>query len=111
MDNIEQHIVHALEFTGYKVYNGTFTSTDNAYFVFLIDLYPDFFGNDIAIYGVNHIYVHFYCPITMNTTALRKQIREAIQAEGFTYPSEVNATDEHMQHIVYEFEVEGFLNG
>lgn len=109
--NVEKRIIAALEFTGYKVYNNTFTSTDRAYFVFLINVDPDLFANDEAQYGVNDISLHFYCPVTQNTVTLRKQIKRAIQDAGFTYPYEVDASDEHMQHIVFEFEGEEFLHG
>lgn len=110
-ESVNEKIVNALAFTGYKVYANTFTSTDPAYFVFLIDVDPDMFANDEAQYGVNDVSLHFYCPITQNTVALRKQIKRAIQTAGFTYPNEVDASDEHLQHIVFEFEGEEYLNG
>ena len=109
-ENVEKHIIHALEFTGYKVYNNTFTSTENQYFVFLINVDPELFANDEAQYGINDITLHFYCPVTQNTVALRKQIKRSLQAEGFTFPNEVDASDEHMQHIVFEFEGEEYLH-
>lgn len=108
---IEQRIIAALEFTGYKVYNNTFTSTDRAYFVFVINISPELFANDEAQYGINNITLHFYCPVEQDTVALRKQIKRSLQAAEFTYPNEVDASDEHMQHIVFEFEVEEYLNG
>ena len=107
--NVEKRIISALEFTGYKVYNNTFTSTDNAYFVFMINVNPELFANDEAQYGINDISLHFYCPVTQNTVTLRKDIKRALQSAGFTYPNEVDASDEHMQHIVFEFEVEEWL--
>ena len=109
--NVEKRIIAALEFTGYKVYNNTYTSTDRAYFVFVVNVNPEMFANDEVQYGINDISLHFYCPVTQNTVTLRKQIKKALQTEGFTYPIEVDASDEHMQHIVFEFEVEEYLNG
>lgn len=110
-DSINKRIVDALAFTGYKVYINTFTSTDDQYFVYLQNVYPELFANDNAQYGVNYIMLHFYCPVTQNTVRLRKQIKRALQVAGFTYPNEVDASDEHLQHIVFEFEVEEFLDG
>lgn len=110
-DNVEKRIRSALAFTGYKVYNGTFTSTDKYYFVFLIDVVPRMFADDVVQYGIDSIALHFYCPVTANTVDTRKQVKLALQDAGFTYPSEVNASDEHMQHIVFEFQAEEYLYG
>jgi len=108
---IENRIITALEFTGFKVYNGTYTSTDRAYFVFNINIDPELFANDEAQYGINDIRLHFYCPVEMDTVSLRKQIKRSLQDAGFTYPFEVDASDEHMQHRVFDFEIEEYLNG
>jgi hypothetical protein len=107
--NVEKQIINALEFTGYKVYNNSFTSTDPAYFVFMINVNPELFANDEVQYGVNDISLHFYCPLTQNTVELRRQVKDALQNAGFSYPYEVDASDEHMQHIVFEFEGEEWL--
>jgi len=109
-DSVNKRIVDALAFTGYPVYANTFTSDEQAYFVFLIDVLPDMFANDFAQYGINDISLHFYCPVTQNTVKLRKQIKAALQSAGFTYPTELDVSDEHMQHIVFEFEVEEYLD-
>ena len=110
-DTVNKRIVDALAFTGYKVYINTFTSTDNQYFVYLQNVDPELFANDEAQYGINAITLHFYCPVTQNTVRLRKQIKRALQSAGFTYPFEIDVSDEHLQHIVFEFEVEEYLNG
>lgn len=110
-DSINNRIVDALAFTTYPVYINTFTSTERAYFVYLQNVTPELFANNDAQYGVNEISLHFYCPVTQNTVTLRKQIKRALQSAGFTYPVEVDASDEHLQHIVFEFEVEEWLDG
>lgn len=109
-DNVEKRLIEALAFTGYKVYNGVFTSDDDVYFVFVNDVTPVYFGDDTALYAVNLLQLHLYCPLTQNTTVLRKSVKRALEDAGFTYPSEVNATDEHMQHIVFEFESEEYID-
>lgn len=107
---MESRIVSALAFTGYGIYNNTYTGTDNAYFVFLIDIMPRMFANDEAQYAINDVSLHFYCPVTQNTVELRKQIKKAIQDAGFTFPNELDVSDEHLQHIVFEFEGEEYVD-
>ena len=109
-DSVNKRIVDALAPTGYKVYTNSYTGGDDAYFVFLVDVTPELFANDEAQYVVNSLTLHFYCPLTQNTVALRKQIRGLIQSAGFTFPNETDASDEHYQHIVYDFENEEYVD-
>lgn len=71
---------------------------------------PDSFGDDgpeVIRYLIRVIY---HAPLrgssgeTNNTMAIRKALRQAIFAAGFTYPSVDNLTDEVGQRFVYEFE-------
>lgn len=109
-ESVNEKIVNALATTGYKVYTNSYTGGDDVYFVFLNDIVPQLFANDEAQYVINNLSLHFYCPLTMNTIALRKEIKKLIQAAGFTFPNEIDASDEHYQHIVFEFEGEEFVD-
>lgn len=108
--SVNAKLVNALESTGYKVYTNSYTGDDEVYFVFLNDVVPELFANDEAQYVVNNLTLHLYCPLTMNTVALRKQIKNLIQSAGFTFPNEMDASDEHYQHIVFDFEGEEFVD-
>jgi len=110
-ETVNARVVNALAPTGYKVYTNSYTGGDDVYFVFLLDVVPDFFANDVVQYVINNFTLHLYCPLTMNTVALRKQIKSLLQDAGFTYPNEMDASDEHYQHIVFDFECEEYVDG
>lgn len=50
------------------------------------------------------VQVHWFLPHGVNPTIKRTQIRRALKAADFTYPSVVNASDNDGQHYVFECE-------
>jgi len=51
-----------------------------------------------------NVQVHYFCPLTKNSLAIRKQIKQFLFAAGFTWPSVTDATDGDGQHWVFECE-------
>ena len=96
-------IKEVLDVFGYKVSTNIYTGSEQIYFVISVNAFPDDFADD----GPQHIKylcsVHLYCPHLFSTTVLKKQVKKALHDAGFTYPTEIDASDE-TQHIVFEFE-------
>lgn len=101
---IDKTIRTALSPFEYACYHNTYTGTDEVYFVFNYNVLPMAFSDDSPFYNQYLCQVHLYCPITMNTITLAKQIKIAIENAGFTYPEQEDASDEDNQHLVFEFE-------
>ena len=108
-ETVNKMLVDALAFTGYEVSFNTYIGTSPTYFVFLVNSVPTYFTDDEVMYVINNVDLHFYCPITMNTTELRKNVKKALQSAGFTYPIETDVSDERSQHFLYEFEIEEYV--
>ena len=107
---LNQRVIDALAtVTDIPVYFNTYTGNALSYFVFTNNAVPEYFTDNEVMYVVNNVDLHFYCPETLNTTALRKQLKKALQTAGFTYPIETDVSDEHMQHFLYEFEIEEYV--
>ena len=102
--SVESNIKSALAFTGYPCYRNVYTGTDTTYFVIMADTDPVNFADNAPRHERFSIMLHFVAPITFSDVTLRKQIKDALFAAGFTYPSTVNASDEKQTRIVYEFE-------
>ncbi|MEN6594696.1 MAG: hypothetical protein ABFC31_07125 [Clostridiaceae bacterium] len=82
----------------------TYTGTATTYFVIYADTIPANFANDEPRSERFLIQLHFFCPITTDTTTVRKQIKDAISAAGFSYPSMVNGGDDKTVRLIFEFE-------
>lgn len=74
------------------------------YIVFNYSMIPADFGDDDAEHYLALVQVHLYAPHEKNTVELRRKIKAAIVAAGFTRPSVTPASDERGQHYVFEFE-------
>ena len=100
---MNRKIKEVLDVYGFPVATNTYTGDEDIYFVMTINAFPDDFADD----GPQHIKylcsVHLYCPHTFNTMGIKRQIKKALHDAGFTYPTEIDASDE-TQHIVFEFE-------
>lgn len=104
---INDAIRTALSYYGhfeYPCYANTYTGKDDTYFVFNYNVVPDSYGDDEPEYARYIIQVHFYCPMTLDTVEIAKKVRLALEKMGFTYPEQVDASDEEGQHIVFECE-------
>lgn len=101
---IDKTIRTALSPFEYACYRNTYTGTDETYFVFNYDVVPDAYYDDSPYYNKYLCQVHLYCPITTNTIVIAKNIKVALENAGFTYPEQVDASDEDGQHLVFEFD-------
>lgn len=108
-ESVNKRIMDALAFTGYDVSFNTYVGNESSYFVFLVNAVPEYFTDDEVMYVINNIDLHLYCPVTTNTTQLRKDVKKALQTAGFTYPAETDLSDEHSQHFLYECEIEEYV--
>jgi hypothetical protein len=104
--SIDDRIMGAVASTGYPCAANIYTGTAQAYFVFDYIVLPDDFADDDPQHERHLVQLHFFAPHTLNTVAIRKNIRDLIQA-AFMRPSETPAHDEKKQHYVFEFEDTG----
>lgn len=89
----------------WEAYEGSQDKKLSRYFVFNYDVVPCTFGDNDAPLERYLIQLHYFCPLGENTVRLRRQIKRSIATtEGFTIPSETNASDKAGQHYVFEFE-------
>lgn len=102
---------------GYPCEQISYDGTAETYFTFNMFSTPDDFADDEAGAEVWTIQLHLFAPFTLDTTTLRKQIKAAIRAAGFTAPSMVDASesvrvaDGTEQHLVFEFEISTSCGG
>lgn len=62
-------------------------------------------GDDGIAEDVHRVYLHYFCPVGVNSLADRRALRGAIMADdGFAAPTITPASDEYSQHYVFEFE-------
>ncbi len=102
--SIASTVRDALAFTSYPVAQNLYTGAESRYFVFNYQTVPLAHADDSPDYERVLMQVHLYCPNTMNTMTLKKQVKDALENAGFTYPSSENVGDETAQHIVFECE-------
>ena len=63
----------------------------------------ELFGDDVAHDMVTSIQVHLFLPRKENFFSIRKQLRDALITQGFTFPEMTNNSIEgEMRHIVLE---------
>ncbi len=51
------------------------------------------------------VQVHYYLPFNQNPNAKKRQIAQALNEAGFTYPSIYNASDKSGQHYTFQCEI------
>ena len=108
--SVASDVKAAVSFTGYPVQQVSYGGADSTYFALNMNAFPDDFSDDAPQHDRWLVQLHLFAPFTLNTTTIRRQIRNALFAAGFTYPSQVDAsertraTDGTEQHVVFEFE-------
>lgn len=64
------------------------------------------YGDDTAQDMVASIQVHLFLPASANFYGIRKELRDALISQGFTYPDMVNnsleGNNSEIRHIVFE---------
>lgn len=105
---INSTLINTLKSIVPNVYPDVYTGKETEYIVFIYDIRPDNYGDDIPFHLTYDVRVHYLAPLKKDVTQKRIAIIQAISNIDFaTYPSEVNATDEDGQHFVYDFEMIG----
>ena len=104
---INERIIAALNY-GEPVKPDKYTGTATTYFTFNYATNGDDYADDAPEHEKYFIQVHFVCPLSYDSVARCKDIKQKISAAGFTWPAWIPANDDKAQHIVFEFEdVEG----
>lgn len=109
--SVASQIRAAVAFTGYPCEQIRYDGSADTYFTFNMFSTPDDFGDDEPGADIWNIQLHLFAPFELDTTRLRRQIKTAIRAAGFTAPSMVDASeavrvaDGTEQHLVFEFEI------
>ena len=92
---------------GYPVAQGAYTGTATVYITFNYTTNPECFAGDEPDAEVYLLQIHLVAPATTNTTTLQKTIKDLLMANGYPYPSTVDASDDPTeQHIVFETETD-----
>lgn len=105
---INKTLIDALKPICKNVYPDVYTGKETEYIVFLYDIRPDNFGDDIPFHLTYDVRVHYVAPLKKDVIANRIAIMRAINNIDYaTYPEETNASDEEGQHFVYDFEMIG----
>ena len=102
--SVHSDIKAALAGLGYPVATNVYTGSAQTYFVITLNTLPADFADDEPQHLRNLIMLHLYAPHELNTVTLRKDVARALMGAGFTYPSITDASDEQIQHIVFECE-------
>lgn len=103
--SVDARLVAALDPFGYDVENGVSFSKNRTYFAFTYFTIPADYADDEPCHERCLVSVHFFCPLDVNVTALKKTVRQALYAADFTWPSIVDASDENGRHLVFECEI------
>lgn len=99
---LNEKIVNTIETaTGVSCYYLTYTGDDEVYFVFNYFMRPEMFSNQ-AQFERYRIQLHLFAPVIYNSCELKKIVKNALEQNGFTYPTETDASDNETQHTVFE---------
>lgn len=102
--NVNERVIDALKGFSLPCAANDYIGEEETYFVFSISPVPVDFADDAPQHVKNLVQLHLYCPHTLNTVKLRKQVKARIFNAGFTYPTETDASERETQHVVFEFE-------
>ncbi|MBQ8616387.1 MAG: phage tail protein [Clostridia bacterium] len=103
--SVDSMLVAALTPFGFDVDNGVSFSKGRTYFAFNYTVIPADYADDAPCHERYLVQVHFFCPLDMNVTTLKKSVRQALFAAGFTWPAIVPDSDENGRHLIFECEI------
>jgi hypothetical protein len=116
--SVASGIIAAVASTGYPVQQVSYDGTATTYFVLNMNAIPADFADDAPQHDRWLVQLHLFAPFSLNTTTICRQVRDALFAAGYSYPSQIDASentrasDGTEQHIVFEFEaVEAVSDG
>lgn len=102
--SIAEKIREAVGFTQLPCYQNNYDGDEKQYWVFNLSSIPADFANDEPQHEVYMVQLHLFCPYSVNTSNLQKEVKRSIQYAGFSFPSLENASDADGQHLVFEFQ-------
>ena len=108
--SINSEIINALSSLSLPVCPDVYNGTADEYITFNYFSQGDDFADDAPQHEMYFAQIHYICPISKNSLSIRDQIKKALFAVGFTWPTVTNAmstaytreVDE--QHWVFECE-------
>ena len=103
--SVDEIIVTALDPFGYDIDNNVSFSKTKSYFAFNYTVIPTDYADDAPCHERYLVQVHFFCPLNVNITRLKKAVRKSLYAAGLTWASLEDASDENSRHIVFECEI------
>ena len=87
---------------GYEPDEGT--NITDTYIVMRYDSIPADFGDDEPAHEIFSLSVRLFCPSGTDSSAMRREIKEALVAAGFSWPAYTDASDKNGQHHIFECE-------
>ena len=93
--------------TAYAIYQGDAAE----YFVFIFSVIPAMYADDSPNMERYLTQLHYFCPHDVDCTKLRQAVKAKLFDAGWTWPDEVDATDETSRHYVFECEIVGRMDG
>lgn len=110
--SVASDLISALSTTNLPVVQSQYTGTAATYITFNYITNPDHFADDSPLYEKYTIQVHLFALSTTDTTTLQGTIKTALETNGYSYPSTIDASvDKSEQHIVFETEIEVYIGG
>lgn len=105
---VNEKIVQALSPFGLPITADFFGGGENEYFTFnYASDRPEDFGDGKPLCVVTSVQIHYFLPIKKDYLSIKKQIRNAIFAAGFTYPEVTHLTEgKTTRHLIFECEIE-----
>ncbi len=85
-------------------WDGSEDTKSGTYLTFNATSMPHVFADGEVPYERYICQLHLYCPRATNTVKMRKQIKKALYAAGFTWPHVEPAHDGDGGHYVFEFQ-------
>jgi hypothetical protein len=108
-DNVNKIIIAALKPFGLPVAENIYEGTKKEYFTFNYadDAVGDM-GDDVPQAYVAYMQIHYFCPLEKSYADMKRRIRKALIAAGFTPPEVVDASDlaDRTRHLVFECDIE-----
>lgn len=96
-------MIEALESVA-PVYPDSYNGDKLTYIVFNYSTRGAIFADDAPGCELYAVQVHYFCPSGVSSLSARETIKNQLFLNGFTWPEEINATDDEGQHFVFECE-------
>jgi len=103
--SVNSTIKTILDVYGYPVEFMGYEGLLKTYFVFnYSDDRGDAYSDDSPEFNMVSVQIHFFSPLTFNHLILKKQIRNALFENGFTYPTVQTfyESDTKLNHLIFE---------